>query len=219
MVNKGRPSKDCLPCRKRKLRCDLKLESCGQCQRAKIVCHGYRNLQDLVFRDETDAAKNKVLARPGQYPAEASGFLLPMWGINLDMDTRCRETFFSLYVTGFSRSCTSLVPLYTQAPVIGHLACSVDAVSLAFMAVQFESQEVMSLANTRYVEAIQNLGQALRDLKALVPKSAAPLRFSVPYISPSLPLQQHFPPSTQHSALLSYSPQGHRSPTSIISIK
>lgn len=150
-----------------KLQCDLKLESCGQCQRAKILCRGYRNPQDLVFRDETDAAKRKVLTRLGHYPAEASGFPLPMWDLNLDMETRCREIFFSQYVTGLSRSCTSLVPLCNQAPAIGHLACCVGAASLAFTAVQFESQEVMSLANKRYVVAIQNLGQALRDPKAL----------------------------------------------------
>ncbi|KAH6972793.1 hypothetical protein BKA56DRAFT_592828 [Ilyonectria sp. MPI-CAGE-AT-0026] len=167
MVNRGRPSKDCLPCRKRKLRCDLKPESCGQCQRAKIVCHGYRNLQDLVFRDETDAARHKVLARSGHYPAEASCFPLPLWGLSMDMGTCCRETFFSLYLTGFSHSYTSLVNLYTQAPAMGHLACSVDAVSLAFTAVQFESQEIMSFAKKRYVAAIHNLGQALRDPKAL----------------------------------------------------
>ncbi|KAH8686185.1 hypothetical protein BGZ61DRAFT_392772 [Ilyonectria robusta] len=167
MVNRGRPSKDCLPCRKRKLRCDLKLESCGQCQRAKIVCHGYRNLQDLVFRDETDAARHKVLARSRHYPAEASCLPFSLWGLSMDMTTCCRETFFSLYLTGFSHSYTSLVTLYTQAPATGHLACSVDAVSLAFTAVQFESQEIMSFAKKRYVAAIQNLGQALRDPKAL----------------------------------------------------
>ncbi|KAL6406562.1 ThiJ/PfpI family protein [Ilyonectria robusta] len=70
-------------------------------------------------------------------------------------------------VIGFSHSYTSLVTLYTQAPATGHLACSVDAVSLAFTAVQFESQEIMSFAKKRYVAAIQNLGQALRDPKAL----------------------------------------------------
>lgn len=150
-----------------RLQCDLKLGSCGQCRRAKILCRGYRNPQDLVFRDETDAAKRKVLARFGHYAAEASCFPLPMWDLNLDMETRCREIFFSQYVTGLSRSCTSLVPLCNRAPAIGHLACCVGAVSLAFTAVQFESQEVMSLANERYVAAIQNLGQALRDPKAL----------------------------------------------------
>ncbi|EEU36904.1 uncharacterized protein NECHADRAFT_42175 [Fusarium vanettenii 77-13-4] len=155
MVNRGRPSKDCLPCRKRKLRCDLKAGTCGQCQRAGLECHGYRNPQDLVFRDQTDVARHKVLARVG----------VPV--LNLDMDTRCRDTFFALYVTGISRSCTSLVPLYINAPATGHLACSVDAVSLAFAGVQFESQEAMSLASKRYVTALQNLGQALRHPRAL----------------------------------------------------
>ncbi|KAH7141043.1 hypothetical protein EDB81DRAFT_870253 [Dactylonectria macrodidyma] len=167
MVNKGRPSKDCLPCRKRKLQCDLKLESCGQCQRANISCHGYRNLQDLAFRDETHVAKHKVLTRLGRNPPAASAVSLPISHLELNMGTRCRETFFLLYVTGLSRSCTSLVPLYAQASANGHLACSVDAVSLAFTAVQTESQEVMRLANKRYVTAIQGLGKALRDCQAM----------------------------------------------------
>ncbi|KAH7230322.1 hypothetical protein B0J15DRAFT_575618 [Fusarium solani] len=154
-LNRGRPSKDYLPCPKRKLRCDLKARTCGQCQRAGLECHGYRKPQDLVFRDQTDVARHKVLAHVG----------VPI--LNLDIDTRCRDTFFALYVTGISRSCTSLVPLYTKAPATGHLACSVDAVSLAFAGVQFESQEAMSLASKRYVTAIQNLGQALRHPRAL----------------------------------------------------
>ncbi|KAM5357702.1 hypothetical protein ACJZ2D_016003 [Fusarium nematophilum] len=135
--------------------CDLKAGTCGQCRRAGLECHGYRNPQDLVFRDQTDGARHKVLARIG----------VPV--LNLDMDTRCRDTFFALYVTGISRSCTSLVPLYTKGRATGHLACSVDAVSLAFAGVQFDSQEATNLANKRYVTAIQNLGQALRDPRAL----------------------------------------------------
>ncbi|KAJ5202202.1 hypothetical protein N7449_004281 [Penicillium cf. viridicatum] len=83
------------------------------------------------------------------------------------MEARCRATFFSLFVSGLSHSCTSLVPLYTQASAIGHLATSVDAASLAFTAMQFESHRIMDLANQRYVVAIQNLNDALRDPKAL----------------------------------------------------
>lgn len=131
------------------------------------MCRGYRNPLDLAFRDETDAAKRKVLARLGYYPVEAYGFPLPMWDLNLDMETRCREIFFSQYVTGLSQSYAPLIPLYNQAPAIGHLACSVGAASLAFTTIQFESPEVMGLANKRYLAAIQNLGQALRDPKAL----------------------------------------------------
>ncbi|UPK89445.1 hypothetical protein LCI18_000380 [Fusarium solani-melongenae] len=86
MVNRGRPSKDCLPCRKRKLRCDLKAGTCGQCRRAGLECHGYRNPQDLVFRDQTEVARHKVLVRVG----------VPV--LNLDMDTRCRDAFFGYRV-------------------------------------------------------------------------------------------------------------------------
>lgn len=178
-----------------KLQCDLKPESCGQCQRARIVCQGYRNPQDLAFRDETDAAKRKVLARSGYCTAEASTFSLPIWDLNLDMETRCREIFFSQYVTGLSQSCAPLIPLYNQAPAIGHLACSVSAASLAFTAVQFESQEVMSLANKRYLAAIQNLGQALRDPKALESDETLQAVLLLDLYEKFSSRQAHIPPS------------------------
>ncbi|KAG4432902.1 hypothetical protein IFR05_011620 [Cadophora sp. M221] len=162
MVNRGRPSKDCLPCRKRKLRCDLRVLVCGQCQRAKILCHGYRKTEDMVFHDETNATKQKVFARrslafPGK-PAVAQP---------LPWDTSFREAFFSLYLHRFSQSHTSLASLYSQASVAGPLASSVDAISLAFAAFQFNSQKLRSQANKSYVNAIQILSQALCNPKIL----------------------------------------------------
>ncbi|KAH7111120.1 hypothetical protein B0J11DRAFT_199548 [Dendryphion nanum] len=156
MVNRGRPSRDCLPCRKRKLRCDLQAGVCGQCRRAKLRCYGYRNAEDLVFRDETDATEQKVLARrPLPYPAKPAVAPILQW------DVRARQAFFSLYVGGLTHNCASLIPLYAQASTVGHLTSSVDALSLALAAFQFDSGELMRLANERYVTAIQRLGRVL----------------------------------------------------------
>ncbi|KAH9893806.1 hypothetical protein F4778DRAFT_296376 [Xylariomycetidae sp. FL2044] len=63
MVNRGRPSRDCQPCRKRKLRCDLQRDRCGQCRRARITCSGWREPNALIIRDETAAVHQKALAR------------------------------------------------------------------------------------------------------------------------------------------------------------
>ncbi|KAH7180219.1 hypothetical protein DER46DRAFT_491673 [Fusarium sp. MPI-SDFR-AT-0072] len=167
MVNTGRPSMDCLPCRRRKLRCDLKPESCGQCRRANISCHGYRNVKDLAFRDQTRVARQKVVARQG-YAYQLITLPSPMLDLNLDVETRCRDTFFLLYVTGLSRSCSSLPPLYNQAPVSKHLAYSVNAVSLAFSAVQFDSRELISTAFNRYSAAIRNLRHSLCEPNVLI---------------------------------------------------
>ncbi|KAK9422932.1 putative Zn(2)-C6 fungal-type domain-containing protein [Seiridium unicorne] len=63
MVNRGQPSRDCQPCKKRKLRCDLQRERCGQCRRANIACFGWPDPNALIIRDETASAQRKVLAR------------------------------------------------------------------------------------------------------------------------------------------------------------
>ncbi|CAJ0546572.1 Ff.00g011990.m01.CDS01 [Fusarium sp. VM40] len=168
MVNTGKPSMDCFPCRRRKLRCDLKPETCGQCRRARISCHGYRNTQDLIFRDETHAAKKKVVARQWYYGNQLAILPPPGPNLNLDVVTQCRETFFVLYVTGLSRSCASLLPLYNQVSMVSHLSYSVDAVSLAFSAIQFDSRELSGFATKKYLAAVKSLGLSLREPNAVI---------------------------------------------------
>jgi hypothetical protein len=149
-------------------KCDLKPESCGQCRRANISCHGYRNVQDLAFRDETRVARQKVVARQRYSGNQLIMLPSPMLDLNLDVETRCRDTFFVLYVTGLSRSCSSLPPLYNQAPIAGHLAYSVNAVSLAFSAILFESRELISSAFNTYSAAIGSLRNSLCEPNVLI---------------------------------------------------
>ncbi|KAK3200881.1 hypothetical protein GRF29_213g232367 [Pseudopithomyces chartarum] len=56
----GKPSKGCLPCRQKRTKCDLALPSCTQCVRKNRMCFGYRNEQDMVFRNETGLIIRKV---------------------------------------------------------------------------------------------------------------------------------------------------------------
>ncbi|KAK2014693.1 hypothetical protein LZ32DRAFT_581069 [Colletotrichum eremochloae] len=68
MVYCGKPSKGCSSCRERKIRCDQKEPGCGQCEKRQQQCPGYRNLVDLMFRDESShvikkAAKTKARGR------------------------------------------------------------------------------------------------------------------------------------------------------------
>ncbi|OAA44883.1 Zn(2)-C6 fungal-type DNA-binding domain protein [Metarhizium rileyi] len=53
MVYCGKPSKGCSSCRERKIRCDQRAPTCGQCEKRKQECPGYRNMVDLMFRDES----------------------------------------------------------------------------------------------------------------------------------------------------------------------
>ncbi|KHO00858.1 Zn(2)-C6 fungal-type DNA-binding domain protein [Metarhizium album ARSEF 1941] len=53
MVYCGKPSKGCSNCRERKIRCDQRTPTCGQCEKRQQQCPGYRNIVDLMFRDES----------------------------------------------------------------------------------------------------------------------------------------------------------------------
>ncbi|PHH83439.1 hypothetical protein CDD83_2986 [Cordyceps sp. RAO-2017] len=54
MVYCGKPSKGCSICRERKIRCDQRMPNCGQCEKRRHDCPGYRNIIDLMFRDESN---------------------------------------------------------------------------------------------------------------------------------------------------------------------
>lgn len=113
---------------------------------------------DLFFRDETAIAARKVEARQtSSHPQAAS--------LQLDWHVRCREAFLSLYITRFSHSCTSLPKLYAEALNTGPLARSCDAVSLAFAAFEFNSDEVREIATKKYVLAVRSVCRALKDVQ------------------------------------------------------
>ncbi|TVY62863.1 hypothetical protein LSUE1_G007687 [Lachnellula suecica] len=63
MVYCGKPSKGCLNCRIRKIRCDQKTPACSQCVKTEKVCPGYRDMLDLSFRNESDAVIEKAKAK------------------------------------------------------------------------------------------------------------------------------------------------------------
>ncbi|KAK4106738.1 hypothetical protein N658DRAFT_414728 [Parathielavia hyrcaniae] len=63
MVYCGKPSKGCSNCRERKIRCDQREPGCGQCDKRQQKCPGYRNLVDLMFRDESSHVIKKAKAR------------------------------------------------------------------------------------------------------------------------------------------------------------
>ncbi|EHK25656.1 uncharacterized protein TRIVIDRAFT_143736 [Trichoderma virens Gv29-8] len=150
MVYRG-PSKDCLPCRKRKLKCDLRKDGCGQCLRASISCFGYRDTNELVFRDQTRSVERKMLA------------LIPQ--PQMPWNVRARHDFFAHYVFGLSSSYSILPSLYAKARADDHLSASVDAASLAFAANKNspDSKELFRLAAQQYMIALRRVNAALSN--------------------------------------------------------
>ncbi|UKZ73161.1 hypothetical protein TrVFT333_000802 [Trichoderma virens FT-333] len=142
--------------------CDLHPEACGQCRRARLQCHGYRDLRDLAFRDETISTEQKVVARRTltQEPYPAS--------MDLGWNIRARYTFFSSYVFGFAQSLGPLIRFNSNSSTHDHISASLEAVSLAFTAVQLHNPVLLNIAREAYVTAIQRLSHTIDVLSSSV---------------------------------------------------
>ncbi|KAL6242984.1 hypothetical protein RBB50_010084 [Rhinocladiella similis] len=162
MVYVGKPSRACAHCRRRKLRCDLRSQACGQCARAGLVCGGYRDPNQLRIQDESQATRQKAMV--GMIKA-----LPPR--IQIPLHEKAKGAFFSHYVIGMGRTYDVLERIDTQSPSVPHLAASVDAVSLAFFHFQYDSPRASSLAREKYLSALPLVNTALRSPQQLASDS------------------------------------------------
>ncbi|PTB69939.1 N-terminal fungal transcription regulatory domain-containing protein [Trichoderma citrinoviride] len=84
MPNTGRPSRDCHLCRQRRVKCDLARPACQRCTKYGAQCPGYRDQQELVFRNADPTVVRKRKKRqaltqpqiqspgPGETPSSSS---------------------------------------------------------------------------------------------------------------------------------------------------
>ena len=136
--------------------CDLDPSGCSQCRRSRLTCHGYRDLKELAFRDETRVTTQKALARhaPPQLTTTTP---------KLSWDILSRGAFLCLYIDRYSCGFNALASLLATSPAEGHLQSSVSAVGLAFMALQVNRADLIPLANRKYLAAIQGVRKAIHS--------------------------------------------------------
>ncbi|SPO01073.1 related to negative acting factor [Cephalotrichum gorgonifer] len=72
MVYCGKPSKGCQNCRDRKIACDQRMPGCQMCEKHNRICPGYRNIVDLMFRDESEHVIWKANKPKPQAPRRSS---------------------------------------------------------------------------------------------------------------------------------------------------
>ncbi|EUC49845.1 hypothetical protein COCMIDRAFT_83594 [Bipolaris oryzae ATCC 44560] len=72
MVYTGKPSRGCGMCKTRRIKCDEKRPTCGNCKKSARVCPGYPDDFDLVFRDENKAMAKKARKSPGTTRSSSS---------------------------------------------------------------------------------------------------------------------------------------------------
>ncbi|ORY61735.1 putative C6 transcription factor [Pseudomassariella vexata] len=168
MVFRGRPSKACERCRTRRLKCDLRSETCGQCIRAHVSCSGYRDTQKLRIWDESQSVALKAQGTNNSKPASSppfptSHFQAPdqpaLNALPLSIDLQARFTFFSYYI---DTQCWFFLRSYyhpTDSPA--HLTLAIEAVALAYLWHKVNSKIALNTARERYVSALRTTNKAL----------------------------------------------------------
>ena len=156
MVYCGKLSKACLPCRKRKLLCDLRKDGCSQCSRAHLACTGYRDTTAIRIRDETPAVQQKVTRRTiAACPTVQS--------LNFSLCHQAKEIFYHNNVVGETKGYSFMRQYYSPAAKDEHLIKSIDAVSLAYLNYQKHSESAQAEARLQYVDALKLTGKAIRN--------------------------------------------------------
>ncbi|KAH8650974.1 hypothetical protein BGZ60DRAFT_421182 [Tricladium varicosporioides] len=155
MVYRGKLSKACSHCRRRRLLCDLNSYGCAQCRRAKLVCGGYKDTAALRVIDETLT----VQARSGV----VRPLKLPM-SVGIPTRQRAKDLFYYNYVVGKSQPLDFLQPYYDKYPSAANsLLESIDAVSLACLNFQKRTVSVDREARQHYISALRLTRSALDD--------------------------------------------------------
>ncbi|KAF2819597.1 hypothetical protein CC86DRAFT_132019 [Ophiobolus disseminans] len=72
MVYTGKPSRGCGMCKNRRIKCDEKRPTCGNCKKSGRDCPGYPDEFDLVFRDENKAMARKAKKASTLAPSRSS---------------------------------------------------------------------------------------------------------------------------------------------------
>lgn len=157
MVYSGKLSKACLPCRTRRLLCDLRKEGCGQCSRARLTCTGYRDTAAIRIENQTAAVQQKVL-RGTHNPAG-----LGLQAVNLSICHQAREMFYHDHVFGESKAYSFLMQHYSPTASDDYLGSSIAAVSLAYLNHQKHSPSALVEAWQQYVGALRLLRKALQS--------------------------------------------------------
>jgi hypothetical protein len=137
--------------------CDFQRPSCSSCIRVSAPCVGYRDTGDIRIADETDDVRTKAVSRSSVANSPQITYLAP------DMETAGRDMFFANYVCNFSQTWDVLLKYHNSVDMPEHLALSLDAVSLAFMAHNTGSTQARDLSRNKYVAALRTVNTELQD--------------------------------------------------------
>jgi hypothetical protein len=120
---------------------------------------GYRDTGALRFNDETQAVRARATGRATDTVRKEHRPVLAR--LPLDILSQARAMFYGYYITGFCQVWDFLYP-YRSSDGPDHLTLSIDAVSLAYLSHQVNSQSALQLGRRKYVSALRRINTALQ---------------------------------------------------------
>ncbi|KAL2862427.1 Zn(II)2Cys6 transcription factor [Aspergillus lucknowensis] len=169
MVYYGALSKGCELCRRRKIKCDERKPRCLKCEKSNRVCPGYRDLGDVLFRDESSRALR--LARRVSTTSSLKldqGRETIYYNPSLPVQELAAGFFFSKYNTYdgpylANTPCDWLSQSYLDGTSCEALRAAVEAVGMAGLANTSYAPQIASRSRERYCIALSELNDALLD--------------------------------------------------------
>ena len=180
MPYRGKPSKGCQECRKRKIRCDQRTPGCLNCEKVGRPCPGYRDQTDLMFFDETAGVAEK--ARKSSLPGRTSRSTPDLEkqtsnelrqsasvgdtprSLSPDLEIQATTFFFDNFAVDGEQSMQSRFFADTSSsttPGPRALMHSIRALGLAGLSRVSEAPQLMRTAEAQYLESIRSMNIAL----------------------------------------------------------
>lgn len=160
--------------------CDERKPGCLRCEKSRISCPGYRDLNELLFRDESERVARRMLQGPQATSAPAQLVLapadselprVPRISPELSPPPPVAELganfFFAKYSYGESPHYSNYqqwlgVSYHSSGPTVG-LRAAIEAVGLAGIANMSPSKHLAASSKQRYCQAVREVQLALKD--------------------------------------------------------
>ncbi|KAF1991035.1 hypothetical protein K402DRAFT_323361 [Aulographum hederae CBS 113979] len=171
MVNTGRPSRGCNPCKERHTKCDERRPECSRCKKAGRKCTGYKFDFDINHRNETNIVAQRVLAREANYQHVSKSLPIPyeQQAVALFIENFVLHSPDARYSKGYL---TGLLPLLQTAKADSLLCGVVEAVGLCFLATSTINDSIASRAGRGYSRSLRCLRARLdQDAHCVSPET------------------------------------------------
>lgn len=166
MVFDGRPSKACERCRQRRKKCDLGRPECRKCQALGLECPGYRNAQDLIFRNVTEEVIGKhFMAQSALVKEPSSALSTPSLRLNEGVLQVALTFLFQCYLRGSSFDWVQDV--YRDSSEDSLFTEVVKATALASYSYESHRKPLLTQARRLYDHALLRLRKDVEGLQML----------------------------------------------------